>query len=64
MVIIDNKFYKVNNNEYCKLIHKEYNNLKMIETLEHLKLKQVKKLRLHLFINIIRIILIMVKQQQ
>lgn len=34
MVIIDNKFYKVNNNEYCKLIHKEYNNLKMIETLD------------------------------
>jgi len=30
MVIIDNKFYKVNNNEFNKLLHKEFNNLKLI----------------------------------
>jgi predicted O-methyltransferase YrrM len=34
MVFIDNKFYKVNNNEYSKVIHNEYNNLKMLKNLD------------------------------
>ena len=33
MVIIDNQFYKVNDDEFNKIHHKEFNNLKLISDL-------------------------------